>query len=101
MKPTDWMSHIQQAVMCFLLLMLAACGSFGMNDQQLLERAAEHTNNGEIQAAVIELKNVLQRSPNNAEARYRLASIYLEYEDLILKTLFHKCIKILHSIMKY
>ena len=81
MKPTDWMSHIQQAVMCFLLLMLTACGGFGMNDQQLLERAAEHTSNGEIQAAVIELKNVLQRSPDNAEARYRLASIYLEYED--------------------
>ena len=81
MKPTDWMSHIQQAVMCFLLLMLTACGSFGMNDQQLRERAAEHTSNGEIPAAVIELKNVLQRSPDNAEARYRLASIYLEYED--------------------
>ncbi len=81
MKPTDSMSHIQQAVMCFLLLMLTACGGFGMNDQQLLERAGEHTKNGEIQAAVIELKNILQRSPDNAEARYRLASIYLEYED--------------------
>jgi len=80
-KPTDSMSHIQQAVMCFLLLMLTACGGFGMNDQQLLERAGEHTKNGEIQAAVIELKNILQRSPDNAEARYRLASIYLEYED--------------------
>ena len=67
--------------MCFLLLMLTACGSFGMNDQQLLERAAEYAKNGEIQAAVIELKNILQRSPDNAEARYRLASIYLEYED--------------------
>ena len=81
MKPTDSMSHIQQAVMCFLLLMLTACGGFGMNDQQLLERAGEHTKNGEIQAAVIELKNILQRSPDNAEARYRLASIYLEFED--------------------
>jgi tetratricopeptide (TPR) repeat protein len=61
--------------------MLTACGGFGMNDQQLLERAAEYTRNGEIQAAVIELKNILQRNPDNAEARYRLASIYLEYED--------------------
>lgn len=81
MKPTSWMSHIQQAVMCFLLLMLTACGGIGMDDQQLLGRAAVHTQNGEIQAAVIELKNILQRSPDNAEARYRLASIYLEYED--------------------
>lgn len=81
MKPTGWISHIRQAVMCFLLLMLTACGGFGMDDQQLLGRAAEHAQKGEIQAAVIELKNILQRSPDNAEARYRLASIYLEYED--------------------
>ena len=66
------LSHIQQAVTGFLLLMLTACGGFGMDDQQLLERAAEYTQSGEIQAAVIELKNVLQRSPDNAEARYRL-----------------------------
>ena len=81
MKPMGWVSRLQQAVMGFLLLMLAACGGIAMDDQQLLERAAEYTQNGEMKAAVIELKNVLQRNPDNAEARYRLASIYLQYED--------------------
>jgi len=76
-----WMSRLQQAVMGFLLLMLAACGGIGMDDQQLLERVAEYNQNGEMNAAVIELKNILQRNPDNAEARYRLASIYLQYED--------------------
>jgi cytochrome c-type biogenesis protein CcmH/NrfG len=80
-KLTGSISHIQQAVTGLLLLMLAACDGIGMDDRQLLERAAEYTQNGEMNAAVIELKNILQRNPDNAEARYRLASIYLEYED--------------------
>ena len=81
MKQTGWISYRQQAVTGILLLMLAACGGIGMDDQQLLEHAAEYAQNGEMNAAVIELKNILQRNPDNAEARYRLASIYLQYED--------------------
>jgi len=60
---------------------LPACGNFGKDDQQLISAAAVYLDQGDVSAAIIEYKNVLQRHPDNAEARFRLANIYLDYHD--------------------
>ncbi|MDP6353253.1 MAG: PEP-CTERM system TPR-repeat protein PrsT [Alphaproteobacteria bacterium] len=45
------------------------------------ENARQHLEKGEFQAAVIELKNAIRASPDNVEARYDLALIYLRTGD--------------------
>lgn len=45
--------------------------------EQLLESAQTHITNKDNNSAIIELKNVIQLQPNNAEARFLLGEIYL------------------------
>lgn len=44
-------------------------------------KALEHVEDGNLRAAVIELKNALQRNPNNVEARVLLGEVYLRIGD--------------------
>jgi len=46
---------------------------------QLLADARQYRLNGDNKAAVIQLRNLLQQHPNDAEARYLLGSIYVEF----------------------
>ncbi len=43
-----------------------------------LERAAEFERDGELNAAIIELKNAIAANPDDGEARYRLGRLYVE-----------------------
>lgn len=45
------------------------------------EKAVEHAQRGNLRAAVIELKNALQRDRSNAEARLLLGEVYLQLGD--------------------
>ena len=49
--------------------------------EQYLELAKSYIAEGDLRAGVIELKNALQLDPENAEARYLLATSYLEQRN--------------------
>lgn len=51
------------------------------NEQELVQRAQDFQGKGDLKAAVIELKNALQKNQNNAEARLLLGQIYVEAGD--------------------
>lgn len=62
---------------CLLMAGLSSCGRTELSDTEYLTRAEDHLSKGELQAAIIELKNALQKNPKNSEARLRLGESYL------------------------
>lgn len=63
-------------ILCFSVLMLFACSQKGADEH--LASAKTHLEKGELSAAEIALKNVIQEAPKLAEARYLLGKVYLE-----------------------
>ena len=63
-----------------LLLLFAAC-SKPPTIESLIAEAKAYQKKGDAKAAIIQFKNVLQRDPKNADARYLLGTIYLEHGD--------------------
>lgn len=61
-------------------LFLQACGP-ELTAEQYLQRARDAIDQGDPNAAVIDLKNALQSSPENGEARWLLGSVYVQLED--------------------
>ena len=49
-----------------------------LTEQQLIQRAKDFEDKGNIKASVIELKNALQKNPNSPQARLLLGQIYLK-----------------------
>ena len=64
------------------LALLAACGPVSLTEEEHFQRALELEASGELRAAVIEWKNVLQQNPSNADARMRLGLVSLDLGDL-------------------
>lgn len=65
--------------MTIALAVLAGCGQD--NAQKLVAEAKQYEQKGEHKAAVIQLKNALQKNPDDREARYLLGTIYLRTGD--------------------
>lgn len=63
-----------------LVLLLAACG--GKSDAELLSSARGFVDKGDHRAAVIQLKSLLQKNGQLAEARYLLGRTLLEQGDV-------------------
>src|SRR5580693_376877 len=61
---------------------LSAC-HWNQSAESLMAEAKQYQQKGDDKSAIIQLKNAVQMSPNNAEARFLLASIYLDYGDPI------------------
>ncbi len=67
------------ALLC-VVTCLTACDSF-KSPAERLERARQSIAAGESSAAVIDLRNVIQSEPQNAEARLLLAEIWMRGGD--------------------
>lgn len=61
---------------------VAVAGCFGDSPEQLIESAKSHIEKSDSKAAVIQLKNALQKNPNSAEARFLLGKLLLQGGDL-------------------
>ena len=60
---------------------IAGCGKTE-DAQKLMSDARQYQQKGDDKAAIIQLKNVLQKNPDDAEARYLLGTIYNKTGDL-------------------
>jgi len=73
--------RMRQSALVLAVVLLSSCGNFGLNEEQLMQRAWQYMQQGEYRAAAIEARNTLQKNPQNADARYLLAVISLQYGD--------------------
>jgi cellulose synthase operon protein C len=81
--PKGSASHARRVLLLLLAaLLLGACGQVSLTEEQHFQRALEAEASGELRAAMIEWKNVLQKNPSNADARVRLGLLNLELGDL-------------------
>ena len=62
-----------------LLVVLGACDD--PSAEESIERAEAYHQQGDISASIIELKNALQKAPQNAYARLLLGESYLAIRD--------------------
>lgn len=65
-----------------LLTSLAACNR-PQNTDALLAEAKQYRQKGESKAAIIQLKNAVQKEPDNAQARLLLGEMYIESGDTV------------------
>lgn len=61
----------------FIAALISGCGT-SLTDKELLDSSKDHLDKGELRAAAIQLKSVLQQSPDNMEARWLLGKIHME-----------------------
>ncbi len=67
-------------VVLLLGLTQLGCSDHGENTGAPAEKAQAQAAQGKLSAAVIELKNALQKNPQDAQARFALAELYLKQE---------------------
>src|SRR5690625_4700473 len=61
------------------MLPLTACDLFGaQSPEEHIQNAVEYRHQGDFNAAIIELKNALQQSPDNAKSRFLLGRTYVD-----------------------
>lgn len=60
-----------------ILLFVTACGKTEVSDTVHVQRAKQFQIEGKLNASFIELKNALQKNPNNSEARLLLGELYV------------------------
>jgi cellulose synthase operon protein C len=79
MKQPRWNALVKFGVVAGLCVLLASCG--GDSPESLVKSARDYLDKGDYSAAVIQLRNALQKAPNNAEARYLLGTALIERRD--------------------
>ena len=78
MKQPKWNALVKFGVVAGLCVLLASCGD---SPESLVRSARDYLAKGDSSAAVIQLRNALQKEPNNAEARYLLGKVLIERRD--------------------
>ena len=66
---------------CLIALLAAGCIQKTASVDELLTLAAQERSKGRHEAAIIQLKNAVQRAPENGEVRYQLGTSYLDAGD--------------------
>jgi putative PEP-CTERM system TPR-repeat lipoprotein len=74
-------TNLLRKLACALLIGTAALSGCGKDAASFVASAKSYIAKSDYKAAVIELKNAIQKAPENAEARYLLASALLESGD--------------------
>ena len=69
------------AGLCLAVLLAAGCKEKAPAIEQVLAEAEQARAAGRHETAIIHLKNVVQKAPEHAEARYRLGMAYLDTGD--------------------
>ncbi len=83
-RPTLGVTKQLTTTMSAILLAAALVACNRPQDTQILLADAKHyRQTGEIKAAIIQLKNVVQREPDNAQARILLAEVYIDAGDAV------------------
>ena len=72
----DTMVHGRMVSLLFVSLVLMACGKTEISDAEHVSKAKQYQSTGDFKATLIELKNALQKSPKNSEARLMLGELY-------------------------
>lgn len=75
------MIHGRVMLLLMVSLALAACGKTEVSDTEHVSQAKQYQSSGDFKASFIELKNALQKNPNNSEARLLLGELYLKIGD--------------------
>ena len=58
---------------------LSGCGKLSnATPEELIERAKDYEDKGNLKGSILELKNAIQKNPNNPQARLLLGQIYLK-----------------------
>lgn len=73
------MGQLSRMSLLGAVVLVAACS--GNSADSLIESANKHLQNNDSKAAIIELKNALQKDPRSAEARFLLGRLLLESGD--------------------
>lgn len=66
----------------FLMAGLSACSN-NQSTETLLAEAKQYQQKGDVKAAMIQLKNAVAKSPEDAEARIQLGMLHLEVGDAV------------------
>ncbi|MCC2617939.1 PEP-CTERM system TPR-repeat protein PrsT [Aestuariibacter halophilus] len=65
----------------WLILLSALMGCSGQTSEEHIENAQKFVAQNNFEAAVVELKNAVQQSPQSATARFELGKVYLAMND--------------------
>jgi len=72
------MNKIIKGFLGFCVIWLPVACSGSLSDVQYVDRAQDYLDQGDLNAATIELKNALEQNKENAQARMLLGEVYLE-----------------------
>ena len=70
-------THISRVALLFMVLTLNACQK-DLTDIELVQRAKDFQDKGELISATIDLKNAAAKNPENPEARWLLGKLHVE-----------------------
>lgn len=70
-----------KVLLLFIFVFVSACSNF--DEESLFNRALENTEKGDYRAAILDLKTILSKKPDNATARLLLGKAYLNMEQAV------------------
>ena len=80
------MKNLKAYVLIFLVFALVACGGAEERKAAYLEKAQQSLDAGDLDKARIELKNVLQIDPKDAQAWFKLGTIFERKQEFRKKS---------------